>query len=68
MYVHAIEDLLGECVRLTLTIVGVSTAVEMAGALMDRATFSVSAIPATPVRCVRLLIQKLMLKLKAMPF
>ena len=68
MSVHVIKALLGEYVRLTSTIVRESTAVEMAGALMARATFSVSVTLATLVCCVRFLMQDLVLKLKEISF
>ena len=68
MSARAIKALLGECVRLTSTIVRVSTAVEMAGALMDLATLSVSVTLATLACCVRFLMQDLVFKLEEISF
>ena len=61
MYAHATMALLevGGRVRLTSTTVRVSTAVVMAGALMERATFSVSVTLATLECSVTLLMKML---------
>ena len=61
MYAHATTALLeeGGRVRLTSMTVRVSTAVEMAGALMERATSSVSVTLATLECSVTLLMKTL---------
>ena len=53
MSVHVIMVSLGETVISTLTIARESTAVEMAGALIESALSNASVIPVTLVCCVR---------------